>query len=136
MIKFGSPIDLNGVTVRSQMNKTRLTTGFVNHNLVFSVSMCTESQPEVIHCLRLALMDAVKDTVQQVISVLRCGRNHETDLNKPRVPDHLLQSLPREWGYIPRESRRKEPSKGEHISSLRKCPLKKQALGLFSYIKF
>ncbi|KAH0505718.1 hypothetical protein LTLLF_176695 [Microtus ochrogaster] len=76
------------------------------------VSVCTESQPEVIHCLRLALMDAVKDTVQQVISVLRCGRNHETDLNKPRVPDHLLQSLPREWGYIPRESRRKEPSKG------------------------
>ncbi|XP_057646182.1 uncharacterized protein KIAA0825 homolog [Chionomys nivalis] len=76
------------------------------------VSVCTESEPELIHCLRLVLMDAVKDTVQQVISMLRCGRNHETDLNKPRVPDHLLQSLPQEWGYIPRESRRKEPSKG------------------------
>lgn len=100
--------------------------------LDFSVSVCSESQPEVIHCLRLVLMDAVRDTVRQVISVLRCGRNRETDLNKPHVPDHLLQSLPQEWGYIPRESRRKEPSKGEHISSLRKCPLKKQALRLFS----
>ncbi|XP_035313561.1 uncharacterized protein KIAA0825 homolog isoform X2 [Cricetulus griseus] len=76
------------------------------------VSVYTESQPEVIRCLRLALMDAVKDTVQQVISLVRCGRNSETNLNKPRVPDHLLQTIPPAWGYIPRGSRRKESNKG------------------------
>ncbi|XP_076408105.1 uncharacterized protein KIAA0825 homolog isoform X3 [Peromyscus maniculatus bairdii] len=76
------------------------------------VSVYTESQPEVIRCLRLALMDAVKDIVQQVVSMMRCGRNSEADLNKPRVPDHLLQSIPQEWNYIPREFRRKESNKG------------------------
>lgn len=100
--------------------------------LDFKVSVYTESQPEVIRCLRLALMDAVKDIVQQVVSMMRCGRNSEADLNKPRVPDHLLQSIPQEWNYIPREFRRKESNKGEHISSLRKCLLKKQSLRLLS----
>ncbi|XP_012980633.2 uncharacterized protein KIAA0825 homolog isoform X1 [Mesocricetus auratus] len=76
------------------------------------VSVYTESQPEVICCLRLTLMDAVKDTVQQVISLVRRGRHSETNLNKPRVPDHLLQTIPRAWGYIPRGSRRKESNKG------------------------
>lgn len=76
------------------------------------VSSFTESQPEVIHCLRLALMDSVKDTVQQIISIMRCRRNSETNLNKPRVPDHLLQSIPQGWNYIPRDSRRKESNKG------------------------
>ncbi|XP_051028533.1 uncharacterized protein KIAA0825 homolog [Acomys russatus] len=76
------------------------------------VSGYTESQPEVIRCLRLALMDAVKDTVQQIISMVRCRRNSETSLNKPRVPDHLLQSIPREWNYIPTESKGKESGKG------------------------
>ncbi|XP_051038744.1 uncharacterized protein KIAA0825 homolog [Phodopus roborovskii] len=76
------------------------------------VSVFSESQPEVIRCLRLALMDAVKDTVQQVISLVRCARNRETNLNKTRVPDHLLQSIPRAWNYIPRGSQRKESNKG------------------------
>ncbi|XP_029400030.1 uncharacterized protein KIAA0825 homolog [Mus pahari] len=76
------------------------------------VSSFTESQPEVIHCLRLALMDSVKNTVQQIISIMRCQRNSETNLNKPRVPDHLLQSIPQEWNYIPRDSKGKESNKG------------------------
>ncbi|XP_036062662.1 uncharacterized protein KIAA0825 homolog isoform X2 [Onychomys torridus] len=76
------------------------------------VSVYAESQPEVIRCLRLALMHSVKDIVQEVLSVMRCGRSSETDLNKPCVPDHLLQSIPQEWNYIPRELRRKESNKG------------------------
>ncbi|XP_031215744.1 uncharacterized protein KIAA0825 homolog isoform X4 [Mastomys coucha] len=76
------------------------------------VSAFTESQPEVIRCLRLALMDSVKDTVQQIISTMRCWRNGETNLNKPRVPDHLLQSIPQEWNYIPSDSKGKESNKG------------------------
>ncbi|XP_076783168.1 uncharacterized protein KIAA0825 homolog isoform X2 [Arvicanthis niloticus] len=76
------------------------------------VSAFTESQPEVIRCLRLALMDSVKDTVQQIISMMRCRRTSETNLNKPRVPGHLLQSIPREWNYIPRDCKGKESNKG------------------------
>jgi hypothetical protein len=95
----------------------------------FKVSSFTESQPEVIHCLRLALMDSVKDTVQQIISIMRCRRNSETNLNKPRVPDHLLQSIPQGWNYIPRDSRGKESNKGKDTRSLKKYPVKKYSRG-------
>ncbi|KAM4875318.1 uncharacterized protein KIAA0825 homolog isoform 3-T4 [Thomomys bottae] len=71
-----------------------------------------ESEPEVIQCLRLAVTEAVKDTVRQVISVMSAGRNCETSLNKPRVPGSLLESIPQEWNYILKEAKRKEPNKG------------------------
>lgn len=76
------------------------------------VSTCLESELEVIRCLRLALTDAVKDTVQQIISVMSSGRNCETNLNKHGVPECLLESIPKEWNYIPKETKRKESSKG------------------------
>ncbi|XP_016071627.1 PREDICTED: uncharacterized protein KIAA0825 homolog isoform X2 [Miniopterus natalensis] len=76
------------------------------------VSTCVESELEVIRCLRLALTDAVKDTVQQIISVMSSGRNCETNLNKHGVPECLLESIPKEWNYIPKETKRKESSKG------------------------
>nr|XP_045368505.1 uncharacterized protein KIAA0825 homolog isoform X3 [Camelus bactrianus] len=76
------------------------------------VSTYMESEPEVIRCLRLALTDAVKDIVQQIISVMSSGRNGETSLNKHRVPERLRESIPKEWNYVPRETKRKESSKG------------------------
>ncbi|XP_048187217.1 uncharacterized protein KIAA0825 homolog isoform X3 [Perognathus longimembris pacificus] len=71
-----------------------------------------ESEPEVIQCLRLSLRDAVKDTVRQIMSMMSSGENCETSLNKPRVPGYLLESIPRQWNYIPKETKRKEPNKG------------------------
>ncbi|XP_032191632.1 uncharacterized protein KIAA0825 homolog [Mustela erminea] len=76
------------------------------------VSMCMESELEVIRCLRLALTDAVKDIVQQIIFVMSSGRNYETNFNKHSVPDCLRESIPKEWNYIPQETKRKESSKG------------------------
>ncbi|XP_042637109.1 uncharacterized protein KIAA0825 homolog [Orycteropus afer afer] len=73
---------------------------------------CMESELEVMRCLRLALTDAIKDTVQQIISVMSSGRNHEMNLNKHSVPECLLKSIPDEWNYIPEETKRKESSKG------------------------
>ena len=78
----------------------------------FKVSTCMESEVEVIRCLRLALTDAVKDVVQQIISVLSSWRNCETNLNKHRVLESLRESIPKEWNYIPKETKRKESSKG------------------------
>ncbi|KAL4684220.1 hypothetical protein H8959_021914 [Pygathrix nigripes] len=40
------------------------------------VSTCMEYELEVIRCLRLALTDAVKDTVQQIVSVMSSRRNY------------------------------------------------------------
>ncbi|XP_007197503.1 uncharacterized protein KIAA0825 homolog isoform X1 [Balaenoptera acutorostrata] len=76
------------------------------------VSTCMESEVEVIRCLRLALTDAVKDVVQQIISVLSSWRNCETNLNKHSVLESLRESIPKEWNYIPKETKRKESSKG------------------------
>ncbi|VCW76355.1 unnamed protein product, partial [Gulo gulo] len=76
------------------------------------VSTCMESELEVIRCLRLALTDAVKDIVQQIIFVMSSGRKCETNFNKHSVPDCLRESIPKEWNYIPQETKRKESSKG------------------------
>nr|XP_055089315.1 uncharacterized protein KIAA0825 homolog isoform X2 [Symphalangus syndactylus] len=75
------------------------------------VSACVEYELEVIRCLRLALTDAVKDTVQQIVSVMSSRRNCETNLNKHIVPDCLLESMPKEWNYSPKETNRKESCK-------------------------
>ncbi|XP_014399452.1 PREDICTED: uncharacterized protein KIAA0825 homolog [Myotis brandtii] len=76
------------------------------------VSTCMESEREVIRCLRLALTDAVKDIIQQITSVMSSRRNFETNLNKHSVPERLCESIPKEWNYIPKETKRKESSKG------------------------
>ncbi|XP_032259890.1 uncharacterized protein KIAA0825 homolog isoform X4 [Phoca vitulina] len=79
------------------------------------VSTCMESELEVIRCLRLALTDAVKDIVQQIIFVMSSGRSCETNLNKHSVPECLRESIPKEWNYIPKETKRKESSKGASL---------------------
>lgn len=71
-----------------------------------------ESELEVIRCLRLALTDAAKDIVQQIISLMNSGRNCEPNLNKTSVPERLCESIPKEWNYIPEEAKKKESSKG------------------------
>ncbi|KAI4540917.1 hypothetical protein MG293_008059 [Ovis ammon polii] len=76
------------------------------------VSTHRESEGEVIRCLRLALTDAVKDIVQQVVSVMSSGSSCERNLNKRSIPEHLRESIPKEWNYIPKETKRKESSKG------------------------
>ncbi|XP_071468506.1 uncharacterized protein KIAA0825 homolog isoform X2 [Marmota flaviventris] len=75
-------------------------------------SVCMESEPEVIRCLRLALIDAVKDIVQKVISMMNCEKNCETNLSKHSIPDGLLESIPKEWSYTPKETKKKDSSKG------------------------
>lgn len=85
-----------------------------NYNMLsdFKVSTCMESEPEVIRCLRLALTDAIKDIVQQIVFVMRSGRNCGPNLNKHSVPERLRESIPKEWNYTPKETKRKESSKG------------------------
>ncbi|XP_058132234.1 uncharacterized protein KIAA0825 homolog isoform X2 [Dasypus novemcinctus] len=80
------------------------------YNIPASTNM--ELELEVIRCLRLALTDAVKDIVQQITSVMSSGKNWETSLSKTNVPECLLKSIPKEWNYIPRDTGRKESSKG------------------------
>ncbi|XP_021111433.1 uncharacterized protein KIAA0825 homolog isoform X2 [Heterocephalus glaber] len=81
-------------------------------DFLYNIPVCMESEPEVIRCLRLALTDGIRDIIQQVISLMNCGRTCETNTSNHRVPNHLLQSIPKEWNYIPKEWKRKESSKG------------------------
>lgn len=85
-----------------------------NYNMLsdFKVSPYMESELEVIRCLRMALTGAVKDIVQQIISVMSSGRNCETNLNKHNVPERLRESIPKEWNYVPNKTKRKTSSKG------------------------
>lgn len=96
------------------MNKAQNIAYSANYNMLsgFKVSRSMESEQEVIRCLRLALTDAVKDIVQQIVSVMSSGRNCKTNLSKHGVPERLRESIPREWNYIPKETKRKESSKG------------------------
>lgn len=108
--------------------------GSANRNTpsVFQVSGNVASEPEVIRCLRLALTGAVKDTVQQIVSVTSSRRSRETNLSKPHIPDHLLETIPQEWNYIPKENKRNESNRGKCIcSSLRNQPTKKYFLSFF-----
>ncbi|XP_060057163.1 uncharacterized protein KIAA0825 homolog [Erinaceus europaeus] len=77
-----------------------------------SASKCMESELEVIRCLRLALTDAAKDIIQQIIFLVDFRRNCETNLNKHSIPEHLYESIPKEWNYTPKETKRKESSQG------------------------
>ena len=81
----------------------------------FKVSTRRESEVAVVRCLRLALTDAVKDVVQQVVSMMSSGSNRETNLNKHNIPEGLRESIPQEWNYIPKETKRKESSKGTFV---------------------
>ncbi|XP_043769542.1 uncharacterized protein KIAA0825 homolog isoform X3 [Cervus elaphus] len=77
-----------------------------------SMSTRRESEVEVIRCLRLALTQALKDVVRQVVSVMSSGSNCEMNLNRHSVPECLRDSIPKEWNYIPKDTKRKESSKG------------------------
>ncbi|XP_075303096.1 uncharacterized protein KIAA0825 homolog isoform X2 [Opisthocomus hoazin] len=79
-----------------------------------TVSSCGESEPEVIRCLKLTLINSVKGTVKQIISLMHsweATENYGTYQHKQIVPGSLLKTVPKEWNYTPREMKRKESGK-------------------------
>uniref|UniRef100_A0A8C3DTX6 KIAA0825 n=1 Tax=Corvus moneduloides TaxID=1196302 RepID=A0A8C3DTX6_CORMO len=78
------------------------------------VSSFGESEPEVIRCLKLTLINSVKGVVKQIISLMHsweARENYGTYQHKQIVPESLLKTVPKEWNYTPREMKRKEPGK-------------------------
>lgn len=78
------------------------------------VSSCGESEPEVIRCLKLTLINSVKGIVKQIISLMHAWEateNYGTYQHKQIVPESLLKTVPKEWNYTPREMKRKESGK-------------------------
>ncbi|XP_009581198.1 PREDICTED: uncharacterized protein KIAA0825-like [Fulmarus glacialis] len=78
------------------------------------VSSCGESEPEVIRCLKLTLINSVKGIVKQIISLMHsweATENYGTYQHKQIVPESLLKTVPKEWNYTPREMKRKESGK-------------------------
>ncbi|XP_037980516.1 uncharacterized protein KIAA0825 homolog isoform X5 [Motacilla alba alba] len=79
-----------------------------------SISSCGESEPEVIRCLKLTLINSVKGIVKQIISLMHsweATENYGTYQHKQIVPEGLLKTVPKEWNYTPREMKRKESGK-------------------------
>ncbi|KAM4753206.1 uncharacterized protein KIAA0825 homolog isoform 2-T2 [Cyanocitta cristata] len=79
-----------------------------------TVSSFGESEPEVIRCLKLTLINSVKGVVKQIISLMHsweARENYGTYQHKQIVPESLLKTVPKEWNYTPREMKRKESGK-------------------------
>ncbi|XP_039945634.1 uncharacterized protein KIAA0825 homolog isoform X3 [Hirundo rustica] len=99
-----------GIAFESYMEKELLWNCLYN----MTVSSCGESEPEVIRCLKLTLINSVKGIVKQIISLMHsweATENYGTYQHKQIVPESLLKTVPKEWNYTPREMKRKESGK-------------------------
>ncbi|XP_037980515.1 uncharacterized protein KIAA0825 homolog isoform X4 [Motacilla alba alba] len=99
-----------GIAFESYMEKELLWNCLYN----MTVSSCGESEPEVIRCLKLTLINSVKGIVKQIISLMHsweATENYGTYQHKQIVPEGLLKTVPKEWNYTPREMKRKESGK-------------------------
>ncbi|XP_065262889.1 uncharacterized protein KIAA0825 homolog [Emys orbicularis] len=99
-----------GRVLESYMKKEQLWDCLYN----ISVSSCGESEPEVIRCLKVTLINSVKGIVKQIISLMHsweATENYGTYQHKQIVPESLLKTVPKEWNYTPREMKRKESGK-------------------------
>ncbi|XP_077203722.1 uncharacterized protein KIAA0825 homolog isoform X3 [Paroedura picta] len=104
-----SPTSL-GVVLENFMEKEKMWDCLYN----MSVSSCAELEPEIIRCLKLTLMNSVKGIVKQIISLMHSWEtteNYGTYKHKQTVPESLLNTVPKEWNYTPREMKRKESGK-------------------------
>ncbi|XP_054843541.1 uncharacterized protein KIAA0825 homolog [Eublepharis macularius] len=99
-----------GVVLENFMEKEKMWDCLYN----MSVSSCGESEPEIIRCLKMTLMNSVKGIVKQIISLMHsweATENYGTYQHKQIVPESLLKTVPKEWNYTPREMKRKESGK-------------------------
>ncbi|XP_074789117.1 uncharacterized protein KIAA0825 homolog isoform X2 [Athene noctua] len=99
-----------GIAFETYMEKEHLWDCLYN----MSVSSCGESEPEVIRCLKLTLINSVKGIVKQIISLMHsweATQNYGTYQHRQIVPESLLKTVPKEWNYTPPEMKRKESGK-------------------------
>ncbi|XP_074936080.1 uncharacterized protein KIAA0825 homolog isoform X2 [Phalacrocorax aristotelis] len=99
-----------GIAFETYMEKEQLWNCLCN----MTVFSCGESEPEVIRCLKLTLINSVKGIVKQIISLMHsweATENYGTYQHKQIVPESLLKTVPKEWNYTPREMKRKESGK-------------------------
>ncbi|XP_071437745.1 uncharacterized protein KIAA0825 homolog isoform X2 [Pithys albifrons albifrons] len=99
-----------GIAFETYMEKEQLW----NYLYSITVSSCGESEPEVIRCLKLTLINSVKGVVKQIISLMHsweAAENYGMYQHKQIVPESLLKTVPKEWNYTPREMKRKESGK-------------------------
>ncbi|XP_028942784.1 uncharacterized protein KIAA0825-like, partial [Antrostomus carolinensis] len=99
-----------GLAFETYMEKEQLWSCLYN----MTVSSCGESEPEVIRCLKLTLINSVKGIVKQIIYLMRsweATENYGTYQHKQIVPESLLKTVPKEWNYTPWEMKTKESGK-------------------------
>lgn len=78
------------------------------------VSSCSESEPEVVKCLKSTLINSVNGTVKEVISLMHSWEATEkygTYLPNKTVPESLLSTVPKEWNYIYKDVKTEDSGK-------------------------
>ncbi|XP_067885800.1 uncharacterized protein KIAA0825 homolog isoform X3 [Heterodontus francisci] len=80
-------------------------------NQLYYLSAADKS--EVLKCLKLYISKAIKTILKQVISLVLLGQAVENPgtYHKQMLPESLLNKIPKEWDYIPREFKRRESGK-------------------------
>ncbi|XP_066567941.1 uncharacterized protein KIAA0825 homolog isoform X2 [Amia ocellicauda] len=87
-----------------------------NHlwDYVYNFSDASIAEPEVLKCVRAAVTKPIMNAVSHIYSMVhawQAAENHGTFQNKQMVPECLLNKIPEEWNYTPREMKRKESGK-------------------------
>lgn len=86
--------------------------------LVSEVSSCSESEPEVIKCLKSTLINSVNGTIKEVISLMNSWEPTEkygTYLPNKTVPESLLNIVPKEWNYIYKDVKTEKSGKCKYL---------------------
>ncbi|XP_072439156.1 uncharacterized protein KIAA0825 homolog isoform X10 [Chiloscyllium punctatum] len=81
-------------------------------NQLYYLSVADKSK--VLSCLKLHISKANKPTLKQLISLLlmwQAVESHGTCHSKQTLPESLLNKIPKEWDYVPRELKRRESGK-------------------------
>lgn len=86
---------------------------------VFSVCSCyktdsSKPETEVLKCLRLAVTKPIMSAVNQIMSMVyawQAAEHHGTCQHRQMAPESLLNKIPKDWNYVPRELKRKESGK-------------------------
>nr|XP_033773972.1 uncharacterized protein KIAA0825 homolog isoform X3 [Geotrypetes seraphini] len=77
------------------------------------VSSCSDSETDVIGCLKQTLVNSVKGILNQLISLIHLleTNNFDSHLHKHNFPESLLKTVPKEWNYSHKEVKKKDSEK-------------------------
>ncbi|XP_058843423.1 uncharacterized protein KIAA0825-like isoform X1 [Acipenser ruthenus] len=81
---------------------------------LYNLPDSSKPETEVLKCLRLAVTKPIMSAVNQIMSMVyawQAAEHHGTCQHRQMAPESLLNKIPKDWNYVPRELKRKESGK-------------------------